>query len=62
MKTKEKLGEATIQETLNGLSEGLKPAIENFDATTLDRSERTEIIQLLDELEAKALEVRAKFD
>lgn len=62
MKTKNKLSSELIQQTLDGVSEGLKPAIESFDTTNLDKSERAEIMQLLDELEAKALEVRRKFD
>lgn len=62
MKIKEKLSDELIEQTLNGISEGLKPAIENFDASTLNKSERVEIGQLLDELETKALEVRSKFE
>jgi len=62
MKSKEKLSDELIQQTLDGISEGLKPAINNFDVSKLDKSSRAEIGQLLDELEAKALEVRRKFE
>ena len=59
MKTKQKLSDELITETLDGLSEGLKPIIDNFDGSKLNKADRIEISQLLDELEAKALEVKA---
>lgn len=59
MKAKAKLSEALIQETLNGISEGLKP-MKDFDHSTLSKEERKDLIQQLDELEALALEIKAR--
>jgi len=59
MKNKEKLGVQVIDRVLADFSEGLKPLINNFDATQLDEVEKADFLSQLDELEAKALEVKA---
>lgn len=62
MKTKEKLGAAMVQQTLDKLSEGINPVIENLDVSKLSAAEKQGILDKLDELEAKALEVRENFE
>lgn len=60
MKTKAKLSDEIIQETLDGVSEGLKPLIDNFDAAKLSKEDSMDIIKQLDELEALALKIKEK--
>ena len=58
MKTKEKISTDLINETLAGISEGIKPIIQNLDFDKLSEKGKENISQLLDELEAKALEIK----
>ncbi|MFT5748319.1 MAG: hypothetical protein ACI9XO_005053 [Paraglaciecola sp.] len=62
MKTKEKLGTATVKAILAKLSEGIDPVINNLDLSKLDAVEKQNLLVRLEDLEAKALEVRRAFD
>lgn len=59
MKIKEKLSTEKIDETLANLSKGIQPIIDNLDIGKLSGAERRDILEKLDALEAKALEVKA---
>lgn len=58
MKAKEKISTALIDETLAGISEGLKPIINDLDIDKLNDAQKDNLLEKLGELEAKALEIK----
>ena len=58
MKAKEKISTALIDETLAGISEGLKPIINDLDIDKLNDVQKDNLLEKLGELEAKALEIK----
>ena len=61
MKVQEKISSEKIRETLDGLSEGLKPIIDHLDVASLTQEDKDILLAELDKLEAKALEVKQAF-
>lgn len=55
---KEKISTALIDETLAGISEGLKPIINDLDIDKLNDAQKDNLLEKLSELEAKALEIK----
>lgn len=58
MKAQTKISQAEIKAVMDDFSNGLKPIIDNLDMNKLTHSEKKELLDELNKLEAKALEVK----
>ena len=58
MKAQTKISQVEIKAIMDDFSNGLKPIINNLDVDKLTHSEKEELLEELNKLEAKALEVK----
>ncbi|MFT4758591.1 MAG: hypothetical protein ACI9LN_000552 [Saprospiraceae bacterium] len=57
---KEKISTVLIDETLAGISEGLKPIIDDLDVDSLSEAQKDNLLEKLGALEKKALEIKGR--
>ncbi|MFK7937621.1 MAG: hypothetical protein AB8G22_29155 [Saprospiraceae bacterium] len=58
MDSQAKLSKEKLQEVWEGIGVGLKPAIEDFDTTSLNDEEKQEVLDDLTELKKLALKIK----